>query len=237
MTERRVIPSPNIWNDAETYELENRSVDPDGAIWAAMSAVQSWDGARVLDLGCGTGFHLPLLAEMVGRRGRVLGVEPHPPLVASAGRRLAALPDLGVRAGVVAACAQELPLPDDSVDVVHNRWAYFFGPGCEPGLAELERVVAPGGVALLVDNDATRSTFGAWFRRAWPTYDPEAVQRFWDRRGFTTVPVDMRWQTDSRADLERLVRLEYPEAMADELLAGHEGCSVDYAVALRWKRY
>ena len=41
------------------------------------------------------------------------------------------------------------PLPDASVDVVHARWAYFFGPGCEPGLAELDRVVRRGGTALV----------------------------------------------------------------------------------------
>ena len=42
------------------------------------------------------------------------------------------------------AAAQATGLPDSSVDVAHARWAYFFGPGCEPGLAELERVLRPG---------------------------------------------------------------------------------------------
>ena len=61
---------------------------------------------------------------------------------------------------------------DASVDVVHARWAYFFGPGCEPGLAELARVVRPGGVAFVVDNDVTRSTFGRWVLRAFPDGTP-----------------------------------------------------------------
>ena len=43
------------------------------------------------------------------------------------------LPGVAVRVGA----AQALPLPDASVDVAAARWAYFFGPGCEPGLAEL----------------------------------------------------------------------------------------------------
>ena len=63
---------------------------------------------------------------------------------------------------------------DASVDVAHARWAYFFGPGCEPGLRELARVVRRGGAAFVIDNDATRSTFGAWFRRELPRYDVRA---------------------------------------------------------------
>ena len=30
------VPSPNIWHHTETYELENRSIDPDGVIESAM---------------------------------------------------------------------------------------------------------------------------------------------------------------------------------------------------------
>ncbi|GAA3674914.1 hypothetical protein GCM10022376_12860 [Yimella lutea] len=35
-----VIPSPNIWEHPEAYELENRSVDPDGVLDVAMRAVR-----------------------------------------------------------------------------------------------------------------------------------------------------------------------------------------------------
>ena len=81
---------------------------------------------------------------------------------------------------------------DASVDVAQARWAYFFGPGCEPGLAELERVVRRGGAAFVVDNDATRSTFGAWFRRGYPKVDPDAVERFWSRHGWQRERPDPR---------------------------------------------
>ncbi len=132
------IPSPNIWDHPDVYELENRGVDPDGVIDTAMREVRDWAGADVLDVGCGSGFHLPLFATTARR---VVGVEPHPRLVRLARRRTRALPNVVVRPG----SAQRLPLPDASVDVVHARWAYFFGPGCEPGLRELARVVRHGG--------------------------------------------------------------------------------------------
>ncbi|HEY0951758.1 class I SAM-dependent methyltransferase [Nocardioides sp.] len=223
-------PSPNIWEHPATYELENRAVDPDGALAAAMLAIDPWAGRTVLDVGCGTGFHLPWFAETAAA---VVGVEPHTDLAALARRRTRRLPNVTVHQGV----AQSLPLPDASVDVVHARWAYFFGPGSEPGLAELDRVVRRGGTAYVIDNDATRSTFGGWFRRGYPEVDPVAVERFWSTHGWSRVPVDIRWSFGSRADLEAVVRIEFTREVADEVLAGHEGTEVDYAVNLWWKRF
>jgi len=188
-----------------------------------------WTGRHVLDLGCGSGFHLPRFAATATT---VTGVEPHPDLVALARRRSRALPHVTVHQGT----AQAVPLPDSSVDVVHARWAYFFGPGSEPGLAELDRVVRRGGVALVIDNDATRSTFGAWFRRGYPNLpDPTTVERFWSTRGWTRTPVDMGWRFSSRADLEAVVRIEFDAATAEAILAEHEGTEVDYAVNL-WSK-
>ena len=223
-------PSPNIWHHTATYEVENRAVDPDARIEAAMRAVDPWDGRTVLDVGCGTGFHLPWLARTAAD---VIGVEPHGDLVALARRRTRRLPTVTLAQGT----AQSLPLPDASVDVVHARWAYFFGPGCEPGLAELARVVRRGGTAFVIDNDPTRSTFGRWFRRDHPDLDPAAVERFWSGHGWTRTPIDMRWSFSSRADLESVVRIELTPETADDALATHEGTEVDYAVNLWWRRY
>lgn len=255
-----VIPSPNIWGSPAGYEVENRGVDPDGVIEATMAAVRGWDGAVVLDLGCGTGFHLPRFAQ---RARTVIGVEPHPPLLRLARQRVAGIPGdpLGRRAGelprerphvmareltrevppgrieVRSGTAQALPVPGASVDVVHARWAYFFGPGCEPGLREIARVVRRGGAAFVIDNDATRSAFGAWFRRARPDYDPGAVERFWARQGWHRTGLDIRWEHASRTDFEIAVRLEFAPELADRLLAEHPGSSIDYAVNLYWRAF
>ncbi|MGW0227793.1 class I SAM-dependent methyltransferase [Actinopolymorpha singaporensis] len=223
-------PSPNIWNNPATYELENAAVDPDGVLERAMSERRTWAGARVLDVGCGTGYHLPRFA---ADAAAVIGVEPHRGLAEQARRRCAGLANVEVRQG----SAQALPVPDASVDVVHARWAYFFGPGCEPGLAELSRVVRRGGTAFVIDNDATRSTFGRWFRAAFPAYDPEAVQRFWTVRGWSRTPLDIRWRFERRADFEAVVRIEFRPEVAERVIAEHAGVEVDYAVNLWWRTF
>jgi SAM-dependent methyltransferase len=195
-----------------------------------MAQVRDWAGGSVLDVGCGSGFHLPLLAE---RAERVFGVEPHPPLLALAQRRTAALDNIQVLPGT----AQQVPLPDACIDVAMARWAYFFGPGCEPGLRELGRLVRRGGAAFVVDVDPTRSSYGEWFREWLPRYDAVAVQRFWAMNGWSRTQLDLRWVFERRTDLEAVLRIELPLPVAARALARHEGLTVDYAANLWWRLY
>lgn len=224
------VPSPNIWHHPDVYELENRAVDPDRRIEAAIRDLLDWTGRDVLDLGCGTGFHLPRWAYDARS---VLGVEPHPDLLAIARRRTARLDNVRLAQG----SAQQIPVADASIDLVQARWAYFFGPGCEPGIRELDRVVRRGGAAFVIDNDATRSTFGRWFRRGYPNVDPQAVERFWSTHGWQRRPLDVMWRFAAREDLESVVRIEFDRATAEAVLAEHDGLEVDYAVNLWWRRY
>jgi ubiquinone/menaquinone biosynthesis C-methylase UbiE len=195
-----------------------------------MASVCSWAGRSLLDIGCGTGFHLPRWA---AEADSVLGVEPQPYLAALARRRTRRLRNVRVLEGT----AQALPVADASVDVAHARWSYFFGPGCEPGLAELDRVMRRGGTAFVIDNDSARSTFGAWFSRSYPMVHAGEVERFWSSHGWARIPVDMGWAFRSRADLEAVVRIEFTPELAAEVLATHAGTTVDYAVNVWWKGY
>jgi SAM-dependent methyltransferase len=222
------IPSPNIWHHPKVYEIENRAVDPDHVIEPAMRAIRDWTGATVLDIGCGTGFYLPMFAATAAQ---VIGVEPHGALAEAARRRTQALPNVEVRQGT----AQRLPVPDSSVDVMHARWAYFFGPGSEPGLLELDRVMRHGGTAFVIDNDGTRSTFGRWFSTSYPKIKAAEVERFWTDRGWHRTPLDMGWRFESRADFESVVKIEFTPQDAQRIIAEHQGSEVDYAVNL-WSK-
>ncbi|MEO7753507.1 MAG: class I SAM-dependent methyltransferase [Terracoccus sp.] len=226
-----VIPSPNIWGSPDVYEVENRGVDRAHVIEEAMRRVLDWSGLDVVDIGCGTGFHLP---ELSLTASSVIGVEPHPPLAALAAERVSGMP----HCSVLEDGAASIGVADASFDLAHARWAYFFGPGCEPGLAELDRIMRPGGAAFVIDNDASRSTFGRWFRRSWPSYDAKAVERFWTRQGWERDRLDIRWDFDSREDFEAVVGIEFDPDNAELILAEHpDATGVDYAVNLWHRRY
>lgn len=229
---RGTIPSPNIWSTPEVYELENLASDRAGVIDSAIASLRPWEGSRVLDVGCGSGFHLPRFASYAAEP---VGLEPHLPLVVAARERLRE--NGTAKAPVVAGSVEAIPLADASVDLVHARWAYFFGAGCEPGLAEVERVLRSGGLAAFVDNDLTTdSTFTRWFTTAYPAFDPEAVERFWRRQGYASERLMIEWTFDRREDLEAVVRIEFPPESAARFLDEHDGLVVDYAVVVRWRR-
>lgn len=224
------LPSPNIWQWPELYEVENRAQDADGEIWRVLASVVGWTGRDVLDIGCGSGFHLPRFAATARR---VIGVEPHEPLVTAANSRVADLPTVDVAVG----SAQRLPLPDQSVDVAHARTAYFFGPGCEPGLVEAERVLRPGGALAIVDLDVRHRPYGDWMRADLPEYDPVEVDRFFARMGFDCRLVETRWRFADRASLESVLRIEFSTRVADRALRDATGTSfpVGYRVLTRRK--
>jgi SAM-dependent methyltransferase len=239
------VPSPNIWEYPELYELENTAVDPDGVIEAAIDELLS-DGASllqrgwgdVLDVGCGAGFHLPRLAACAGS---VIGVEPHPGLASRATRRVAHLRNVTVRQGT----AQGLPVADASIDLAHARWAYFFGPGCEPGLRELSRVCRRGAAVVVLDHDATRSSVGRWFaaglREDGIGHDPDRLERFWARNGFLRRRLDVPWRFTRREDLAAVLAIEFPAGVVQAALAEVDergaGWDVDAAVNLWFRRF
>jgi SAM-dependent methyltransferase len=224
-----VVESPNIWRWPEVYERENEAQDATGALWDTVAALAPHDGADVVDVGCGDGYHLPRFA---ARARSVVGVEPHGPLVARARARVAGLDACRVTHG----SAATLPLADDAADVVHARTAYFFGPGCEPGLAEASRVLRPGGVLVIVDLDATRHSYGAWMRASSPRYDPAAAERFFAREGFAVRRVDTQWRFPDRATLADVLRIEFTPAVAARAIGDTPGLSLSVAYRVHTRR-
>lgn len=225
---RGVIPSPNIWHWPHVYEAENRAQDVDGAVFEAIRSVADWACKAVVDVGCGSGFHLPVFA---AEAGNVLGVEPHEPLVAAARSRVAALSNVEVKAGR----ADSLPVADGSVDLVHARTAYFFGPGCGPGIREAMRVLRPGGALVVVDLDATASPYGDWMRADLPRYDPTAVEAFFDAQGFEMLRVGTRWTFPDRRTLREVLGIEFSPRVANVAAQDVDGLTLNvrYRVHIR----
>jgi ubiquinone/menaquinone biosynthesis C-methylase UbiE len=107
-------------------------------------------GDRVLDVGCGTGKLAIAAQEWAGPSGEAIGVDPSPEMIRRARRNAErANSTAKFQTGV----AENLPFPANSFDVVLNRLMLHHLPGDlkQQGLAEMRRVLKPGGVCLIVD--------------------------------------------------------------------------------------
>lgn len=260
--------APNIGGHPDIYEIENRALDPDGHVLAAMRNLAPWDGRTLVDLGCGTGFWLPGYA--VGAAW-VIGIEPDPALRAKAAARIQGLP----RAEVAAGSAEHIPLPDRSADVVHARFAYFLSPGIvdgakaggvgggraartasletrccsnstdvpsislagtarersraasapgDAGLAEVMRVLRPGGSLIVVDNDYRWGEFADLLAAAAsvpPQHTASAIDAWWRERGATRHEVKSLWRFANRANLAAVLNIEVPARVTRAWLARH----------------
>ena len=219
--------APNQGGHVELYEVENRALDPGGHVLAAMRVRAPWAGRTLLDLGCGSGYWL---AGYAAEAAEVIGVEPDPRLLPLAAAR-------DPRARVLRGSAEHIPLEDLSVDVVHARFAYFFPPGCDTGLAEVMRVLRPGGTLVAVGNDLQAGEFAGLLRAAEGALVPAGGQEtdaWWAARGADRVTVRSMWRFTSRADLEAVLRMEFPLKVADRWLAARPralGLSYSYTLS------
>jgi SAM-dependent methyltransferase len=217
--------APNIGRHPGVYELENRALLRAGHVLAAMRELGPWAGRTIVDLGCGTGFWLPVYAAAADR---VLGVEPDETLRSAARQRVAGLQTPPGRrqapVEVLAGSAEHTPLADDSVDVLHARFAYFFPPGTEAGLAEALRVLRPGGRLIVVDNDYRWGQFAellAASARFPPLRTAARVDAWWASRGATRHEVRSELRFDRRRDLEAVLHIEFPAEVASDWLGRH----------------
>jgi len=118
-------------------------------------------GDRVLDVGCGPGL---AVAGAAAAGSRAVGVDASPTMVRHAGRRNRAL----IRRGQVEihhAEATRLPFPDASFTKVGSLNSLQFWSDPQKGLAELHRVLEPGGqvaVVLMARSDEPAGSPPAW---------------------------------------------------------------------------
>ena len=128
-------------------------------------------GERVLDAGCGPGFYVAEILERVGPEGSVVGVDASEPMLALAAKRCEGHANVAFKGGDVTA----LPVADADFDRALSVQVLEYVSDIPAALAELKRVLRPGGRLLLWDVD--------WATVSWHSEDPARMQRFlaaWD---------------------------------------------------------
>lgn len=183
---------------APRYDLLNRvlSLDVCSRWWRrtarCFGELLARPGARVLDLCCGTGDMALALAREARRRGgapELVGVDFAHPMLVRARQKFAGV------AATIEADALALPLASASFDLVTSAFGFRNLANYDQGLAEIHRVLAPGGEVAILDFGEPRGVLGAlyrgYFRHVLPavgtlvsgvrgpySYLPESVERF-----------------------------------------------------------
>ena len=104
-------------------------------------------GEHVVDVGCGAGLDSLIAAGMVGPTGKVIGVDMTPAMLARAGAAATQRSNVEFRGGY----AESLPVPDGWADVVISNGVLNLVPDKTSALAEMARVLKPGGRQQVAD--------------------------------------------------------------------------------------
>jgi ubiquinone/menaquinone biosynthesis C-methylase UbiE len=138
----------------------------------ALEALAAEPGDVVLDLGCGPGFYVADLLDVIGPEGAVTGVDPSPAMLEMTRRRV----DGHANARVLEGQATALPVGDGEFDRLLSVQVFEYLDDVSAALAEVRRVLKPGGRLVLWDID--------WSTLSWHSTDPERMERTlraWDR--------------------------------------------------------
>jgi len=100
---------------------------------------------RVLEIGIGSGLNLPFYGAGVDA---VIGLDPSLPLLSMAQTRATAAAPVSMLQGT----AEAIPLETASVDTVVTTWTLCSIPDVTAALAEMRRVLKPGGALLVVEH-------------------------------------------------------------------------------------
>jgi ubiquinone/menaquinone biosynthesis C-methylase UbiE len=164
----RTVSGETLFGDEDSRRLEAVYRTPDIVRQRreTLDALGLRAGERVLDVGCGPGLLLEEMAERVGAGGQVAGVDKAESMLEIARRRCARF---GAGVAIDEADVTRLPFDDGVFDAGVSTQVYEYVADIGAALAELYRVLKPGGRVVIVDTD--------WDSIVWNSGDRARMER------------------------------------------------------------
>ncbi len=190
-------------------DAENRKPEIQAAKRRCLDRLALRPGGRVLDVGCGPGDDARALAAIVGASGRVVGIDVDPMMLQEAERRSAGQPkQVEFRLGDI----YDLKEPDAAFDACRAERVFLHLEEPARALAEMIRVLEPGGRLSVIDRDietrtidapdraTTRAILNVWcdgFRGGWIG---RALPRLFREAGLLDIVVESTTVIDTDYD-------------------------------------
>ncbi len=208
-----------IYNEhADQYELLVSREDYQRNILRALDEIRPLDGLDVVELGAGTGRLTCMLAPVV-KSIRAFDASQHMLDVAIAKLGQSGLQNWRVEV----ADHRNLPVTDQVADVAISGWSICYVVGrheerwrdeLDKALAEMKRVLRPGGTIIILE------TLGTGYEEPHPPDDLVAYYAFLEEEeGFSSTWMRTDYRFESLAEAEALTRFFFGQSMADKLVS------------------
>jgi arsenite methyltransferase len=196
---------------------------------ATLRALALQAGERVVDVGSGPGLLAAEMATQVGPAGRVIGLDLSDSMLALSRQRSGGLATSRCLSFLKADAAR-LPFADGTFDVAVSTQVYEYVPDVPAALAEVHRVLRPGGRVLILDTD--------WDSLVWAAGDQARMQRLleaWvERFADPQLPRSLSWQLEGagfQVERREVLVLFNPEYDPDTYSVANGQIMADFAVA------
>lgn len=236
MTSRRKFFQDIYRNQAEQFDCLVAREDRQGKLFAALNDIRPLHGLRVVEFGAGTGRVTRQLSVVVGS---VYAFDIEASMLAQADSAMRASGMTNWRLAL--GDNGRMPVASDRADLVIEGWSFAHVIGWYPNdwlartdamLAEMKRILKPGGTAILIE------TMGTGRRQPLaPSASLRKLYDYWqEKHGFAYRWIRTDYQFASPEEADDLIRFFFGEEIADDCLDG-ENVIVPECTGIWWKRF
>lgn len=236
MSARRDFFQDIYHQQAEQFERLVAREDRHGNLFAALHDIRPLAGLRVVEFGAGTGRITRLLSVLVDQ---VFAFDIEAPMLRQADSAMRATGMTNWR--LAQGDNGRMPVASRCADLVIEGWSFAHVVGWHPQdwlertdmmLAEMQRILKPGGVAILIE------TMGTGRRRPLaPSGKLAELYRYWEQEhcfSYRWIRTDFQFASPEEAD--ELMRFFFGDEMADECLDG-DTVIVPECTGVWWKQF